>query len=82
MLARLPASNSARRILVPYTLVCLLINIGYAVTQNLNVEMNLIENVSEPHVALVFRAVFTAVPVFANDFLFVGPRSVSCITID
>jgi hypothetical protein len=77
-LARLPPISPARRILFPYTLGLLVINTGFAISQNIVIEAVTIEGPWGswlPDVGcnpnLVFRTIFLALPIFMNDLLFV-----------
>jgi len=76
-LARLPQANPSRRLLLPYTIALLIINTGFAITQNIILEAATIEGPwgswtpgtgCNPN--LVLRAIFVALPIFLNDVLF------------
>jgi hypothetical protein len=74
----MPKSNPSRRLLLPYTVILLVINTAFAITQNVLMEEETIEG---PFGAwkqggcsplLMLRSVFVAFPIFLNDFLFVS----------
>lgn len=86
-LARLPGNSPIRRLLLPYTIFLFLINTTFAILQDVVIEAVMVEDLLGTqwtpilgcNPALVFRAVFAAVPIFANDLLFVRSGRTLCM---